>query len=435
MLSPLAVSFTTAVVVLGMPLALAVRRAGVSADAGEFLNTTSCEMMDHDRVECGHFGIDEGGCTSAGCCWKPTSTHGAPWCFRSAGEPARPQCRVPDSSRRDCGFYGVDRQSCEAKQCCWAPSHSGAPWCFHGEESAPGPIDPQCQVPDPSKEDCGFFGVDQGSCAAKHCCWVPSQSGAPWCFHGKGAEPRAEAGSPQGPAAASTTKPAPGPLKCKGYPSARAKTCQFSNASRDGCAAKGCCWAPFLFAAPSSPPTTSGWCFHPEGAAAEGEPELGPEDWYDTGGARCLVPEGEMQACGSSTTTKELCELSQCCWAGQSQADDWPQRCFKSTDSLATPATTTSPAPPEPALDRGADTPGEQCQLRDFDKENCCGGDYGKAGEQQQCNTKEACESQPGCCWAAAPRRGVPWLTRYEGGFSCFRRTAVVPTNMSKMHS
>lgn len=99
-------------------------------------------MADQNRVDCGHMGIDQGGCESQGCCWRPTSSPGAPWCYRSSGG-ASPstggeQCAVSDYDKRDCGFLGVTQDACEGKGCCWAASSGGSPWCFEKRGSGGG---------------------------------------------------------------------------------------------------------------------------------------------------------------------------------------------------------------------------------------------------------------------------------------------------------
>jgi alpha-D-xyloside xylohydrolase len=49
-------------------------------------------------------------------------------------------CAVADSVKADCGFSGVDQTSCEAKGCCWVPvsGNTATPWCYFAGQSAPG---------------------------------------------------------------------------------------------------------------------------------------------------------------------------------------------------------------------------------------------------------------------------------------------------------
>lgn len=44
-----------------------------------------------------------------------------------------------------------------------------------------------CSVSDPSKIDCGYYGINQSQCESKGCCWVAaSSSSVPWCFYPAG---------------------------------------------------------------------------------------------------------------------------------------------------------------------------------------------------------------------------------------------------------
>lgn len=45
------------------------------------------------------------------------------------------------SSKSDCGFVGIDQPGCESKGCCWKPAGSGSsdPWCFYKGTPGPGP--------------------------------------------------------------------------------------------------------------------------------------------------------------------------------------------------------------------------------------------------------------------------------------------------------
>jgi len=40
-----------------------------------------CNKNESERVECGFFGIQQHQCEGKGCCWKPSSRNGVPWCF------------------------------------------------------------------------------------------------------------------------------------------------------------------------------------------------------------------------------------------------------------------------------------------------------------------------------------------------------------------
>lgn len=49
-------------------------------------------------------------------------------------------CAVPDYSKSDCGYWGIDQGACEAKGCCWSPAgtNSQTPWCFHPQKTTDG---------------------------------------------------------------------------------------------------------------------------------------------------------------------------------------------------------------------------------------------------------------------------------------------------------
>merc|ERR1719205_133812 len=98
--------------------------------------------------------------------------------------PPDAQCEVAESNRRECGYFGIDEGTCVNDGCCWRESYSsGVPWCYT-QASSPAPSPgTRCQVPDDRKQDCGFFGIDESGCEARGCCWQESQSGAPWCFN------------------------------------------------------------------------------------------------------------------------------------------------------------------------------------------------------------------------------------------------------------
>ena len=73
------------------------------------------------------------------------------------------QCEVSTNDRKDCGFYGINQGSCEAKGCCWAPvgaEQPGVPWCFFKSSPAPTPVwhwtkgNPKCMFDDPSGKSC-----------------------------------------------------------------------------------------------------------------------------------------------------------------------------------------------------------------------------------------------------------------------------------------
>jgi len=105
--------------------------------------------------------------------------------------PPNGQCDVSESSRQECGYYGINEQQCMNEGCCWRTSGTGGvPWCYNSQGGAPAPSPGgQCAVPENRKQECGYFGIDEGGCTGRGCCWQESSSGAPWCFNGAQTEP------------------------------------------------------------------------------------------------------------------------------------------------------------------------------------------------------------------------------------------------------
>jgi len=97
--------------------------------------TETCKDSDDGRQECGYFGIQQSGCEGKGCCWKPSSRSGVPWCYKKSGGSSgggdTGGCNKDVYERKECGYFGIQQQECEASGCCWKPSSiNGIPWCF-----------------------------------------------------------------------------------------------------------------------------------------------------------------------------------------------------------------------------------------------------------------------------------------------------------------
>jgi len=98
------------------------------------------------------------------------------------------ECSTCDScsQRTDCGYQGINQRDCEGKGCLWCPSYvAGVPSCVEIFSNNGGDGSPTCDVNDSSKQDCGYFGVDQTSCEKEGCCWNESNdnSDIPWCYY------------------------------------------------------------------------------------------------------------------------------------------------------------------------------------------------------------------------------------------------------------
>lgn len=98
------------------------------------------------------------------------------------------QCSMQNWEKEDCGFFGVDEGGCKSKGCCWAESNSGAPWCFHIAQTDTG--GEQCTMANNEKQDCGWMGIKKQDCESEGCCWAKSNSGAPWCFKSRNSLPK-----------------------------------------------------------------------------------------------------------------------------------------------------------------------------------------------------------------------------------------------------
>ncbi|KAL1504259.1 hypothetical protein AB1Y20_010668 [Prymnesium parvum] len=48
---------------------------------------TTCSGVS-SRVDCGYVGVDQSACESRGCCWQPSPSSSAPWCFYSSSPPS-----------------------------------------------------------------------------------------------------------------------------------------------------------------------------------------------------------------------------------------------------------------------------------------------------------------------------------------------------------
>lgn len=100
------------------------------------------------------------------------------------------ECGIDPSSRADCYPFDVATpEACAARSCCWHPSDS-APWCFHPKASAP-PVAACAASPIALRLDCWPKSPPHATpetCAARGCCWTPvGEEGAganvPWCHH------------------------------------------------------------------------------------------------------------------------------------------------------------------------------------------------------------------------------------------------------------
>ncbi|KAG1674695.1 hypothetical protein FOA52_007219 [Chlamydomonas sp. UWO 241] len=80
--------------------------------------TTSCSVQ-AERDSCGTRTMRQAACEAAGCCWRPATTAGAPWCFHPNGQAAR----APGDTH---AHYVVSGRSASGASLSLVPDHGGA---------------------------------------------------------------------------------------------------------------------------------------------------------------------------------------------------------------------------------------------------------------------------------------------------------------------
>eukprot|EP00884_Botryococcus_braunii_P010818 jgi/Botrbrau1/19738/Bobra.0502s0002.1 len=106
----------------------------------------SCQIGGLSRADCGT-GIPlsndpQQSCEARGqqCCWSPTNEsaweHTMPWCFYNKASPLSPVCDGT-GPKVDCGYAGIDEKGCRSKGCCWKPTSDKQPWCYAPQINPP----------------------------------------------------------------------------------------------------------------------------------------------------------------------------------------------------------------------------------------------------------------------------------------------------------
>ncbi len=99
-------------------------------------------------------------------------------------------CHVHNPTKKDCGYYGIHQKECEKKGCCWKEdSDSSIPWCFYGQDDTPTIQTTDglsCEVDRKKRTECGYYGINKEKCEKRGCCWKVDEhnSVVPWCFKG-----------------------------------------------------------------------------------------------------------------------------------------------------------------------------------------------------------------------------------------------------------
>ncbi|XP_054552732.1 maltase-glucoamylase-like [Talpa occidentalis] len=152
--------------------ALALPAAGTSCSAS---------LAVHLRKDCHPDpGASEASCRARSCCWAPSKTPGAPWCFEKLDSCAL----VAPSERVDCHpERGANEAACLRRGCHWcAAGSSPAPFCFYSSKQ-----EASCATKFPLQRrvDCHpHQGASQESCEARGCFWCASGVlHVPWCFY------------------------------------------------------------------------------------------------------------------------------------------------------------------------------------------------------------------------------------------------------------
>nr|XP_039258219.1 integumentary mucin C.1-like [Styela clava] len=167
---------------------------------------TDCTCPDNLKEDCGELASTADSCAADGCLWCPLSTRAdIPWCFHpigtissttappdgegsgggGGGDVQCSDCSCPSEAKTDCGFMGITSTECVNSGCLWCPSEGTSdPWCIHVSESTGGGGgEVSCSVTETSRQECGYYGIQQNECENNGCCWAESNlSGVPWCY-------------------------------------------------------------------------------------------------------------------------------------------------------------------------------------------------------------------------------------------------------------
>ncbi|XP_011405517.1 PREDICTED: integumentary mucin C.1-like [Amphimedon queenslandica] len=137
----------------------------------------NCDVS--EKYDCGFAGINETGCTTRDCCWKPDSSSKDPWCYQTDVSTTG-TCR-PDLEKTDCGYLGIQEKECIDRKCCWLEKQ-GDIYCFKKSSAQSACIDVKDKI------DCGHVGITEDECTKKDCCYKEKEN-EPWCFYKSGVTP------------------------------------------------------------------------------------------------------------------------------------------------------------------------------------------------------------------------------------------------------
>jgi len=96
-----------------------------------------CEGSQQVWANCADITIQGGGPSPAPAPTPTPTPPPQPVPVPSPVPPPSDNCDIDEPFRSECGFYGSQQSDCEAGGCCWKPAGEGSntPWCFHSLES------------------------------------------------------------------------------------------------------------------------------------------------------------------------------------------------------------------------------------------------------------------------------------------------------------
>lgn len=99
-------------------------------------------------------------------------------------DPFHNECGIDAGERQGCGrrFDQLGELECLARSCCWDGDpklEPGAVRCFLAKRM----LTEKCAVEYEDKDDCGYYGISEGECINRGCCYKPSPlANDPVCF-------------------------------------------------------------------------------------------------------------------------------------------------------------------------------------------------------------------------------------------------------------
>ena len=284
----------------------------------------------------GYTGIQQDECEGRDCCWSPLSDgSNEPWCYKPSNSGRGDAAQTPTDSavdakngydaccpatyRTDCGktqesatgapltcsvcrtgYYGIDEGECLGRGCCWDPNQqSGVPWCYH--KNCRNPSLKKCSARLPRIE-CGNYKTKESECKRRGCCWSPLHEGSkdPWCFFKNGGKSAYDACCPR------ETR-----IECGRYCSFAVKISSssvtgFYGITKDECEKRKCCWGPL------GEHSEEPWCYRKN--CIDPSQDICSED-------------DERIDCGYYGIQEKECEDKNCCWSPLEEGSDDPW-CF-----------------------------------------------------------------------------------------------------------